>query len=385
MKTLLKMLCLVSFLFSTGYTQTFYKLNDAMKEVSTAQNGLQFAISEMGFVYRLDKDKKWKLILGQLKQISALNPENILGTDNKGEIYKYSEDKKMFTPTGDMANWVSVGTDGTSYKINKEGDLYLKADDWVSQNVKAKKVITINKDLAAALGPLGEYYLKDSKGWLKASGDLEFSDISLSQDGTMAAIDKEGYLHIKTGGAFLEGHWKKTPHKAKRVSVSSKASTFIISEKGELFVSNDFFILDGNFSEFQIRNNESELCLTNVDGRKIELLPCQEDKAQFWKWVEVAPKTFNLISAYDNRCIHSFGDTLGSPIGLWECGYPEKQNLNIADDFTNTIISLKQGCLDVTNKKNQGDHLQLWTECPEGNFQYWNFTNFKFLQTLEQL
>ncbi len=354
---------LILIVISDTYGQSMNKVLDHVSDVLVQKQGPVLFLTDLGTLYGLDSMGKWRL---REEKIQNLAPGAAVEED--GSIYSVEDFSLSRLPS--QAYLASIGMDGIEFKVKKNGHAYF-GDEALETNFK--QVLAYHKDLAAGLSSFGEYYLKTEEGFQKFPQPVEFTHIALASDGTMAAVGFDQFIYIKLGGAHHKGSWQKTPQKAKKVYLASLHQTYILNHQKELFVSEDFMLVDYNFNEFQIKNVLTGLCLESTSDRKVQVQKCSDNQKQFWRRNDLN-EGYVLENSFEKKCLFPFGESLGSPVGLWSCN----DQAVITHKSGAGILDFPKGCIDIQNSKKEGQDLMLWKNCPEGEFQKWSFVNFRY-------
>ncbi|MDH5581641.1 MAG: RICIN domain-containing protein [Bdellovibrionales bacterium] len=350
-------------LISTTYGQNFNKLLDNVQELILGPRGVELFLSNLGSLYGLDSQGNWRI-----REERIIKMSQGAAIDKEGVLYKVTEEASLYQ-TYQQVKLASVGKDGIELKVKKNGLLFFGDQQYDNNFIQ---LIAHHKNLAAGLSISGHYYLKKENSFEKV-GEQRFKQIALGEDGIMAALGLDNFVYVKIGGAYKNGQWQKTPHKAKKIYIKDLKNFYKLTINDELFVSHDFMLIDHNFTEFQIKNLQTTLCLENIDGREVQVQNCSLEHPQFWQRVD-HNNGYVIKSAKTKNCLFPFGNNEGSPIGLWQCN----ENAVVNNGPGMGIIQFQRGCLDVNKMKEKGDGLMLWKDCPEGDFQRWAFTNFRY-------
>ncbi|MFZ8933638.1 MAG: hypothetical protein ACO2ZP_07055, partial [Bacteriovoracaceae bacterium] len=297
-----RFLALYFIVISTTYGQSFNKVLDNVQDLMLGPRGVELFLSNLGSLYGLDLQGNWRIKeerITKLAQGAAI--------DNEGVMYSVNEGAVLFR-TYQQVKLASIGHDGTEFKLSKNGTLQFANKSFEQSFIQ---LIAHQKNLAAALSLSGYYYLKKEKGFQKV-GDQKFKQIALGRDGTMAAVGADHFIYVKMGGAYKQGQWQKTPHKANKVYIKDLKNFYKINSNDELYVSQDFMLIDHNFTEFQIQNLHTKLCLENINGREVQVQSCDRERPQFWQRVD-RKQGYIIKSTKTKNCLFPFGNQQGSP------------------------------------------------------------------------
>jgi len=102
---------------------TWIQMPGLAVSVGASADGRTWVVNRTGQIFRFNlTTKKWDLIPGQLKQISAMSGDKALGVNAAGGIFLYENNKWIQLPGA--ATWAGIGDGDERWVVNSSQQIY---------------------------------------------------------------------------------------------------------------------------------------------------------------------------------------------------------------------------------------------------------------------
>ena len=187
---------------NTSESPAWRRWNGGLKQVSMGADGEIWGVAYNGNIYRR-AGAAWVNIPGGLSHVSVGSANNIWGVASDYSIWRWNGSDWNRIPGG--LTVVSAAADGTVWGMNYLGNIYYwNGSDWNMVHGDYTYVSTGSATNTWAVNANGQVYKWDGSSFVNHSGPGTARIVEAAADGTVWAIDPEGYVKkLKDDGTWL--------------------------------------------------------------------------------------------------------------------------------------------------------------------------------------
>lgn len=195
-------------------------------EVSTGSDGVAFAVTTLGEVWRRD-GSSWTQLPGNFEKVTVRNANEVWGLDSFGNLSQWDGVQWQSMP-GQPLNDIGVSVNGDLWGVGATNNVLQRVDgQWVSIGGTLVDIEVDPDGVVWGVNPTGQIWKRAAGQWTRIGGTL--TDISVGADGSVWGTNAQNEVWRRVGNG-----WEQQSIALHTISVTIDTDVWGVDPNGQI-------------------------------------------------------------------------------------------------------------------------------------------------------